>query len=133
MVRRLFGLRLERSSSVAVPTRLPDAGAVVLAVSGLRVEVARDGEPIVDGVDLELRAGEVLGVVGESGSGKPTTALALLGYARAGARVAGGSVRVGTHEFVGRKERDLRALRGRVVSYVPQDPSSALNPSMRIE
>ncbi len=63
----------------------------VLRVDGLRVELD-SGEPIVEDVSLELRAGEVLGLVGESGSGKTTTALALLGYARRGARIAAGTV-----------------------------------------
>jgi peptide/nickel transport system ATP-binding protein len=104
----------------------------VLAATGLRVELERSGAAIVEDVALELRAGEILGLVGESGSGKTTTALALLGYARPGVRIAAGSVRVGGRELVGRRERELRDLRGRIVSYVPQDPSSSLNPSQRV-
>jgi peptide/nickel transport system ATP-binding protein len=104
----------------------------VLAAAGLRVQVARGGAAIVEDVALELRAGEILGLVGESGSGKTTTALALLGYARPGAQIAAGSVRIGGRELVGLRERELRDLRGRIVSYVPQDPSSSLNPSQRV-
>src|SRR5262249_4481221 len=117
--RRLGSVTLERSSSSAstVPATGPDEP--VLVVAGLRVELARDAGAIVEEVDLELRAGEVLGLVGESGSGKTTTALALLGYAREGVRITGGSVRIGRHEVVGRREKDLRDLRGRGVRYVP--------------
>ncbi|MDX6597099.1 MAG: peptide/nickel transport system ATP-binding protein ddpF [Gaiellales bacterium] len=104
----------------------------MLAAAGLRVQVARGGAAIVEDVALELRAGEILGLVGESGSGKTTTALALLGYARPGAQIAAGSVRIGGRELVGLRERELRDLRGRIVSYVPQDPSSSLNPSQRV-
>ncbi len=104
----------------------------MLTASDLRVELTGNGAAIVEGVDLELHASEILGLVGESGSGKTTTALALLGYARPGVRIAAGSVRVGGRELVGRRERELRDLRGRIVSYVPQDPSSSLNPSQRV-
>ena len=70
----------------------------------------------------------MLGLVGESGSGKTTVALALLGYTRRGLRLAGGSVLVDGVEMCGRSDRTLRATRGRQVAYVPQDPSSALEP-----
>ena len=107
------------------------AAPVVVRVNGLRVEI-RGGLPIVEDVSLEVKAGEVLGLVGESGSGKTTTALALLGYARPGSRIAAGIVEVGGEPVTGRGERALRALRGRVVSFVPQNPASALNPALRI-
>ena len=100
-------------------------------MEGLRVEL-RGGQPIVEDVSLDVRAGEVLGLVGESGSGKTTTALALLGYARAGSRIAGGTVEVDGKPLTGRGERALRALRGRVVSFVPQNPATALNPALRV-
>ncbi len=103
-------------------------------VRGLRVELP-DGADIVDDVSFSIRAGEVLGVVGESGSGKTTVAMALLGFARGGARITGGTVHIagdtGTNMLAldsGRK----RLLRGKTVAYVPQDPASALNPSLRI-
>ncbi len=102
-----------------------------LSVRGLRVEVDT-GRPIVDGLDLEVRPGEIVGLVGESGSGKTTAALALLGYAPTGTRIAGGSVVIGGHHILDLDDRQRRRLRGSVVSYVPQDAGQALNPSLRI-
>jgi len=101
------------------------SGPAVL-VDGLRV-ARRDGVAVVDGVSLAVQPGEVVGLVGESGSGKTTTALALLGYAQPGLRVTGGSVEVGGVRVTGD-----RSLRGRVVSYVPQDPGGALDPNLRV-
>ena len=101
-----------------------DAGA---RVEDLRVDL-ESGEPIVEDVNLELGAGEVLGLVGESGSGKTTTALALLGFARPGARIGSGTIEIGGQPLVWREERAVRGLRGRLVSYVAQDPGLALNP-----
>jgi peptide/nickel transport system ATP-binding protein len=104
---------------------------VALSVSELRVELD-GGDAIVEDVSLEVAEGEILGLVGESGSGKTTTALALLGYARPGVRIAAGEVKVGGNPVTGRGEAAARRLRGRVVSYVPQDPANSLNPALRI-
>jgi peptide/nickel transport system ATP-binding protein len=103
----------------------------VLAVDDLEIAL-RNGAQIIEGISFAVGRGEVLGIVGESGSGKTTVALALLGFARRGARLARGSVRVAGEELVGRSEDELRRLRGRLVSYVPQDPGTALNPSLRV-
>ena len=102
----------------------------ILSVTELRVDVGR--RSIVEDVSFDVAAGEVFGVVGESGSGKTTVAQALLGYTRPGLRIESGSVRVGGEEIAGRETHELRALRGRLVSYVPQDPGTALNPSIRV-
>jgi peptide/nickel transport system ATP-binding protein len=83
-------------------------------------------------VSFRLAPGEVLGLVGESGSGKTTVALAILGYARPGLSIAGGSVVISGEDLLASSQNQLRVLRGKVVSYVPQDPSSSLNPGMRI-
>jgi peptide/nickel transport system ATP-binding protein len=106
--------------------------APVLEVEGLRVEVVGRGDDIVDDISFTIDAGEVLGLVGESGSGKSTVGLALLGHTRRGARIVSGSVRVEGRDILSASESDLRSIRGRVVSYVPQDPASALNPALRI-
>jgi peptide/nickel transport system ATP-binding protein len=103
----------------------------ILVVEDLVVR-ARTGATILAGVSLQLRAGESLGLVGESGSGKTTLAQALLGYARPGLEIVSGSVRVAGTEMVGRPEDAVRPLRGSLVSYVPQDPASALNPAVRV-
>lgn len=102
----------------------------VVRVSGLRVNVA-GSYAVVDGVTFALGAGEVLGLVGESGSGKTTVALALLGYARRGMQLEG-SVVVGGVDMVTASETARQNVRGRVISYVPQDPTASLNPTLRI-
>jgi len=103
----------------------------VLDVTDLRI-LLNSGSPIVDGVDLNLARGEILGIVGESGSGKTTTALALLGYAQLGAHIAGGKVFVAGQDVLALDKKSLREIRGKSVSYVPQDADQALNPSLRI-
>lgn len=103
----------------------------VLTVRDLTVALT-SGEPVVSDVSLELDAGQTLGLVGESGSGKTTLALALLGYARRGMRIASGEVEIAGQRIALHDERAARAMRGRLVSHVPQDPTTNLNPSLRI-
>jgi peptide/nickel transport system ATP-binding protein len=105
---------------------------VSLEVVNLRIELEGTGIDIVDEVSFHIDPGEVLGLVGESGSGKTTVGLALLGHTRRGAKIAAGEVRVDGKNVLAYSARELRALRGRTVSYVPQDPSSALNPALRV-
>src|SRR5262249_60708005 len=88
--------------------------------------------PVISEVSFEIARGEIFGVVGESGSGKTTVGLALLGHARRGLRIAGGSVLLGDRDILTLDEEQLRRLRGTLVSYVPQDPASSLNPALRI-
>jgi peptide/nickel transport system ATP-binding protein len=116
-----------RDSPMAKPM---NAAPAVLSVEDLRVEL-RSGDAIVEDVTLSVAPGQILGLVGESGSGKTTTALALLGYARPGVRTAHGEVVVAGERVGGRDEQAARRLRGRLVSYVPQDPGNALGPALR--
>ncbi len=103
-----------------------------IEVQDLRVEVSSSATDIVDLISLSIAPGEVLGLVGESGSGKTTVGLALLGHKRRGARIAAGRIAIGELEMLSLPARKLRAARGRVISYVPQDPAAALNPARRI-
>jgi peptide/nickel transport system ATP-binding protein len=106
-------------------------GAPVIRVEDLCLGLAT-GEAVVQDVSFSVNGGEILGLVGESGSGKTTTALALLGYTRPGVVIRSGTIEVGGQAVTGRDTRSTRSLRGRVVSYVPQDPGGALNPSLRV-
>jgi peptide/nickel transport system ATP-binding protein len=106
--------------------------APVVEVSDLRVELAGSGEDIVDEIALQIHSGEVLGLVGESGSGKTTVGMALLGHVRRGGKVGGGAIAVDGRDISELRGDELRRLRGGVVSYIPQDPGTALNPALRI-
>ena len=102
-----------------------------LQVESLRVETV-SGAEIVDEVSFSVAQGEVFAVVGESGCGKTSVALALLAHARPGTRIGGGSVRVGDDDLLSLPAAQLRKLRGSRISYVPQDPTSGLNPRRRV-
>ena len=101
----------------------------MLQARGLRVELA-SGAAIIEDVSLDLRPGEILGLVGESGSGKTTTALSLFGYRERGVRAAQGDIEISGQPLA--SEQAFRGARGRLVSYVPQNPGQSLNPSLRV-
>lgn len=103
-----------------------------VVVEGLHAVVRTTGHPIVEEVSFEILPGEVLGLVGESGSGKTTVGLAMLGHARHGVQIVGGSVRIGQVDMLKLAPAELPSKRGHVISYVPQDPAAALNPALRI-
>ncbi|KVV31247.1 ABC transporter [Burkholderia ubonensis] len=107
----------------------------LVEVRGLRVVGGRPGDAettIVHDVDFEIRRGEVLALIGESGSGKTTIALSLMGHARAGCRIAGGSVKLGGTDVCTLPAPALAALRGRKVAYIAQSAAAAFNPSRTI-
>ncbi|WP_213303160.1 ABC transporter ATP-binding protein [Paraburkholderia sacchari] len=111
----------------------PAAGASsnLVEVRGLRVVGSRPGEPdttIVHDIDFEIARGEVLALIGESGSGKTTIALSLMGHARSGCRITGGSIRVGDTDVRALSAKGLASLRGRKVAYIAQSAAAAFNP-----
>jgi peptide/nickel transport system ATP-binding protein len=87
----------------------------------------------VAGVNLSLRAGEIVGLVGESGSGKSVTGFSILGLIDPPGRVTGGSIRFRGRELVGADNETLRQLRGRDIAMIFQDPMMTLNPVLRID
>ena len=118
------------AAELAGQTAGPAVSAV--AVQDLQVVIDSTGTPVISEVSFEIARGEIFGVVGESGSGKTTVGLALLGHARRGLRIAGGTVLLGDRDILALDEEQLRRLRGSLISYVPQDPASSLNPALRI-
>lgn len=106
----------------------------LIRVENLRVVACgeRSEVEIVKGVSFSLEKGEVLALIGESGSGKTTIALALLGYARRGCRLAGGVVQIGEHDMLALSEGELQSLRGNRVSYIAQSAAAAFNPAKKL-
>jgi peptide/nickel transport system ATP-binding protein len=100
-------------------------------MEALRVETAT-GSVIVEGIDLTLARGEVLGLIGESGAGKSTIGLAALAYARAGCRVTGGRIFLSGIDLRSLDAAGRRAIRGTRVAYVAQSAAAAFNPATRI-
>jgi oligopeptide/dipeptide ABC transporter ATP-binding protein len=109
--------------------------AELLTVRDLSLEHQGRSGPValVEGVDLDVHAGEIVGVVGESGCGKSLTMLSILGLLPTGVHSTGdSSVRIEGTEVVGRSARDMLALRGRLVALIPSDAGASLDPVARI-
>jgi len=107
----------------------------LLAVRDLTIDFSTGGAvPVraVERVSFDLRAGEVLGVIGRSGSGKTTLALSILGLLPPAARVRGGLAVWNDRDLFGLADAERRALRGRDVAMIFQDPSSALHPALPV-
>jgi peptide/nickel transport system ATP-binding protein len=109
-------------------------GDTLLELRQLAVEYGVGGKRVraVDGVDLQLRAGEIVGLAGESGCGKTTVANAAMQILRPPARIAGGSIRFQGEDLVHKSAEELRRFRWRHVSMVFQSAMNALNPLMRV-
>jgi oligopeptide/dipeptide ABC transporter ATP-binding protein len=103
----------------------------VLEVEDLRVELrtSRGVVRAVNGVSFQLHRGETLAVVGESGSGKSMTSRALMRLLpRPAGRITAGSIRLEGEELLTKSEKEMQLVRGRQISMVLQDPTTALNP-----
>ncbi|MFE9188130.1 ABC transporter ATP-binding protein [Micromonospora sp. NPDC007208] len=109
------------------------ASAPVLEIRDLSVSFPTETGTVsaVDGVSLDLAAGEIVGMVGESGCGKSVTAMSIAGLLPGSARVTG-SVRLDGRQLVGARESALRRVRGREIAYVFQEPMTSLNPVLTV-
>jgi peptide/nickel transport system ATP-binding protein len=88
--------------------------------------------PVIEGLYLHIDPAETLGLVGESGCGKSTTANALLGYRPRGARYRSGQVLFAGQDLLQLSNRALQRIRGRQISLVPQNPTTALSPGIHV-
>lgn len=103
----------------------------ILTIRDLRV-AAPNGAILVDGIDLDLAPGEVLGLIGESGAGKSTIGLAAMGYGRGGCRIVGGTITIGETSLMDGSRATREKMRGARIAYVAQSAAAAFNPAIRI-
>jgi peptide/nickel transport system ATP-binding protein len=106
----------------------------LLKVRGLKIEGRSDEawNPIINGVDMDLKKGEVLGLIGDSGAGKSTIGLAAMGYTRDGVRISEGSVEFDGIDLVTASAAVKRNLLGKRISYVAQSAAASFNPAHKI-
>jgi peptide/nickel transport system ATP-binding protein len=105
-----------------------------LSIETLSAISLRDGnKPVLRRVSLTVDTGEVHGLVGESGAGKSTIAKAILGIIPSQVKIAGGRIDFEGSDLLSLSASGLRAILGRDIALIPQDPSTALNPARRID
>jgi peptide/nickel transport system ATP-binding protein len=121
-------------TAVVEETSVPRTSeATLLELRGLRVDYGGERPArAVDGVDLAIHQGEVVGLAGESGCGKTTIANAVMQILRPPGRIVGGSILFRGEDLVGKSAEELRRFRWRNVSMVFQSAMNALNPVMRV-
>jgi len=111
--------------------------AELLSVRNLKVDFVTDGgvAQVLDGINLDVGPGEVVGLVGESGCGKTTLARAILGILPAGAaRIRGGEVRFKGADLLRENPAVVNdRVRGRAITFIPQDPSTSFSPVFPVQ
>ncbi|MGH9379133.1 MAG: ATP-binding cassette domain-containing protein [Thermoanaerobaculia bacterium] len=103
----------------------------LLGVEALEVEIPGAGDRpavVLRRISFAVDRGEAVGLIGESGAGKSLTALAVLGLLPASARVIGGTIRFDGVDLRASSDREMRAIRGGRIGYMPQEPATAFNP-----
>ena len=109
-------------------------GEVLLEIKGLKIQGFSDEKwhDIVNGVDISLRRGEVMGLIGESGAGKSTLGLAAMGYTQPGCRITDGEIKFDGVDLAKLKENEKRKYWGNRMTYVAQSAAASFNPAHRL-
>lgn len=112
----------------------PDTDSALVKIRNLQIEGRADEQwlPIINGIDLDLYRGKVLGLIGESGAGKSTLGLAAMGFTRDGCRISGGSVEFDGIDLLAISAAERRALLGKRIAYVAQSAAASFNPAHKI-
>ena len=110
-------------------------GDVLLSIKGLKIQGFSDEKwhDIINGIDLTLHAGEVLGLIGESGAGKSTLGLAAMGYTQPGCRITAGEIIFDGVDLTKLSESEMQDIRGSEISMIFQDPMTSINPVFTIQ
>ncbi|SFS19663.1 ABC transporter ATP-binding protein [Yoonia litorea] len=107
---------------------------ILVKMRGVKMEGRSDEtwSPIINGVDLTLKRGEVLGLIGESGAGKSTLGLAAMGYTRDGVRISEGTVEFDGIDLLKASAATKRDLLGKRIAYVAQSAAASFNPAHKL-
>jgi peptide/nickel transport system ATP-binding protein len=110
---------------------MADSTNTVLSARGLSVQYANES-PTLSDINMDIAAGEIVGLTGSSGSGKSTLAYALLGLTRRGAQITNGEIYFGRNDLLALPDVELEDIRGRDIALIVQNPRSALHPMYQV-
>lgn len=109
-------------------------GDILLQMRNIHIKGKSDESliDIINGIDLDLYRGEVLGLIGESGAGKSTLGLAAMGFCRDGCKITDGSINFDGMDLMQLDKSSLRELRGKRIAYVAQSAAASFNPAHKL-
>jgi oligopeptide/dipeptide ABC transporter ATP-binding protein len=124
----------DRNPAGNLPRHFSSNGAPILEVSRLQTYFFTDDGVVkaVDGVDIEVRPGEIFGLVGESGCGKSVTAFSILRLVDPPGQIVGGEVLFDGRNLLGLEAKEMVSIRGKEISMIFQQPLASLNPVLTI-
>ena len=130
----VLGDRAQDDSTQVDSTQVDSTQSPLLDMRNIHIEGFSDEQwhPIIKGVDLSLKRGQIMGLIGESGAGKSTLGLAAMGFVRAGCRFTQGEVYFDGSDLLKLKDAQKRTLWGTRIAYVAQSAAAAFNPAHRL-